>query len=413
MSVDSGLDSQAAMKRDMRWYDYIPINAYWFAPTTRNQELISLVIPLLAQRSVGEAGKGTYLGVIRLWALLAALLGQAPMGLLSDRSTSRCARRRPLIVVGTLAQLVVLTLIGISARLTGMVGFWVLFLSISCPCLPLIRPTLPSRGWSPTSYPRRIAGASGVKDLLELPLPKIFVSFVIAGLVTAGSLWGALTALMVVLVVCMLITMLVREEPLEEPPFKLSWKPILRLVVMVAAFTAIILGAGALVKAAMGHASDLSAGSARALVGTAGLLGMVTAVALGVWLSVRISIGGEAQKPPSFTWWVVNRLAFLVPVINLSGFVLFSLQEHIAGLRGDRAAGPAAMAVMFVCIFVLLTALPACWLPDRVGKKQLILIAGFLASGGVFLCLARPSLTMLYVGVSLIGAGAGAGAVGA
>jgi MFS family permease len=58
----------------------------------------------------------------------------------------------------------------------------------------------------------------------------------------------------------MLITMLVRETPLEAPPFDLPWRPILRLLVMVAAFTAIILGAGALDKVVMECASGLPAG---------------------------------------------------------------------------------------------------------------------------------------------------------
>jgi MFS family permease len=396
------------MKRDMRWYDYIPINAYWFALTTRAQVLTPLIIPLLVQRFVGEGEKGTYLGIIRLWALMFALLVQALMGLLSDRSTSRWGRRRPFIVAGTLAQLAVLTLIGFAAGLTGMTGYWVLFVLYILSMFASDTAHAATQGLIPDVVPEENRGrASGVKALLELPLPLIFVSFVVAGLVSAGNLWGALLVLMVVLVVCMLITMLVRETPLDKAPFELDWRPILRLLLMVAAFTIIILGAGALVKAVMDYAAGLSEGAAQALVGIAGLLGMVVAVALGVWVSIRISIGGEAQKRPSFTWWVINRLAFLVPAINLAGFVLFFLQERYAGLEGEKAAGPAARAVMFVGIFVLLTALPAGWLADRVGKKPLILVAGLLAAGGVFLFLAVPSLTMLYVGASLIGAGAG------
>jgi hypothetical protein len=54
------------VKRAIRWYDALPINAYWFGLTTRAQVLTPLVIPLLVQRFVGEGAKGTYVGVMRL-----------------------------------------------------------------------------------------------------------------------------------------------------------------------------------------------------------------------------------------------------------------------------------------------------------------------------------------------------------
>ena len=71
----------------LRWYDYILINIHWFSMTTRSNVLTPLVIPLLVQQFVGEETKGTYLGIIRLWALMAALLIQAITGILSDRTT--------------------------------------------------------------------------------------------------------------------------------------------------------------------------------------------------------------------------------------------------------------------------------------------------------------------------------------
>ena len=82
------------MKRATRWYDYITINIYWFALTTRSQVLAPLIIPLLVQQFVGEAVKGTYVGQIRLWALMTAVLVQSLMGIISDQSRSRWGRRR-------------------------------------------------------------------------------------------------------------------------------------------------------------------------------------------------------------------------------------------------------------------------------------------------------------------------------
>jgi len=115
------------MDRRLHWHDYLTINIYWFALTTRSQVLSPLIVPVLVQRFVGDAVKGTYVGRMRLWALMAAVLMQAAMGILSDRSTSRWGRRRPFIVIGTLGELAILALIGAVSGLEGMTGYWLLF----------------------------------------------------------------------------------------------------------------------------------------------------------------------------------------------------------------------------------------------------------------------------------------------
>src|SRR3972149_11774014 len=115
------------MSRALRWYDKITINIYWFALTARSQTLSPLVIPLLVQHFVGEELKGSAVGQIRLWALMTAVLVQALMGILSDRSTARLGRRRPFILIGTFGEVVVFILIGFSAGLSGENGYLALF----------------------------------------------------------------------------------------------------------------------------------------------------------------------------------------------------------------------------------------------------------------------------------------------
>ena len=61
------------MSRSLRWYDFITINIFFFGLTTLAQTN-GLVFPLLVQGFVGEAVKGAYLGQLRLWTLMAALL---------------------------------------------------------------------------------------------------------------------------------------------------------------------------------------------------------------------------------------------------------------------------------------------------------------------------------------------------
>jgi MFS family permease len=63
--------------------------------------------------------------------------------------------------------------------------------------------------------------------------------------------------------------------------------------------------------------------------------------------------------------------------------------------------------MMFVGVFILLTALPAGWLGDRIDKRILIAISGLLASIGTFVVVLTPGMEMLRVGACFIGAGGG------
>ena len=396
------------MIRPVRWYDYITINIYYFALTTRSQTISPLIIPLLVQQFVGDASKGSAVGTIRLWALMAAVLIQALMGMLSDRSTARWGRRRPFIVLGTFGELAVFTMIGFAAGLSGMTGYWVLFALYILSMLSSNTAHAATQGLIPDLVPEAMRGRfSGFKALLELPIPLIFVSFVMGKLVSKGNIWGALFALMAVLVVCMLLAMFVPEVPLEKSRFKLEWLPFGRLILMTAVFTVVILGMGALVKWFMGLPLGLTPVLAGVFTSITGILAMALAVAIGVLASLRIGIGKDVQYSPSFPWWVVNRLAFLVGSTNVATFLLFFLQERFASLRGEKAAGPAATITMFVGVFILLTALPSGWLADRLGKKSLVAAAGILATAGTAVIILIPAMTAIYVGGCMIGAGVG------
>jgi len=396
------------MQRVIRWYDYITINIYWFALTARSQVLTPLVIPLLVQQFVGEANKGTYVGILRLWALMIAILVQTLMGIVSDRSTLRWGRRRPFIFVGAVAEVFVLALMGLTAGLEGMTGLWTLFALYVLSMISSNIGHAATQGLIPDLVPDAMRGRfSGVKTLFDLPLPVIFVSFVIGKLVASGNLWGALFALIAVLIVCMAIAMLAPETPQKQPPFAVDWQPFLRLALMTAVFTVVILGVGALVSAVTHLSLAQDRQVALGVTGLVGLLGMAFAVGFGVWISLRVGLGEAERRNPSFTWWVITRLAFLVGGTNLAGFFVYFLQERFPELAGTKAAGPAANIVMFVGVFILLSALPSGWLADRFGKKLLSAVGALLAALGTFIVISIPSLNVIYAGGCLIGLGFG------
>ena len=88
----------------------------------------------------------------------------------------------------------------------------------------------------------------GLTSLFELPIPVIFVSFVIAPIVAKNQIFLALLVTSIVLVVSMAITMFVKEKPASKDREKIDWRPFVNLIWMTAAFTVVILGLGEVVK---------------------------------------------------------------------------------------------------------------------------------------------------------------------
>ncbi len=395
------------MSRLIRWYDYITFNVYFLGLTTLSQTM-GLITPLLVQQFVGETQKATYYGTFRLFTLMVALLAQALLGMFSDRSTASWGRRRPYIMIGTLATAVLTIMIGFTAGMEGMLGFWVLF------AIGLVQPVASNMSQAaeqaiiPDLVPDEKRGLfSGVKALLEIPLPLILVAFTVGRLVSKGNMWAGLLLAVGVLLVTMLLTMLIPEKPLKEAPTPMDWRPLVRLLAMTAVFTLIILGSGQVVRLVSGLLKDITSPTTLFIVmGLFGLAGMLVAVAMGVWLSVRISLGNSARENPSFTWWVINRLAFLVGAVNLSTFAVYFLQARLGYVK-EAAAAPASQLILFVGLFILISTLPAGWLTDRFGEKRMVMIAGLVAVVGTIIALSIPSLPVIYVGGCIIGIAAG------
>jgi MFS family permease len=394
------------MARLIRWYDYITFNIYFFGLTTLSQTM-GLVTPLLVQQFVGETQKATYYGTFRLFTLMVALLAQALMGLLSDRSTISWGRRRPFILVGTLVTGALTILIGFTAGMEGMGGFWILFAIGLVQAVASNMGQAAEQGIIPDLVPDETRGRfSGVKALLEIPLPLILVAFTVGRLVSKGNMWAGLLIAVGVLVITMLLTMLVPEKPIQEAS-PMDWEPFLRLFAMTGVFSIIIWSSRLMVNLASYILRDITSSIILfVIMGLVGLVGMLVAVALGVWISVRISIGGKARENPSFTWWVINRLAFLVGAVNLSTFAIYFLQARL-GYEKEAAAAPASRLILFVGLFILISTLPAGWLTDRFGERRMVAIAGLVAVVGTVIALSIPSLPVIYVGGCIIGVSAG------
>lgn len=395
------------MERPIRWFDYINVNIYWLGLTSLSQTMTPLVIPLLVQQFVGEQFKGTYYGTLRLWTLMTALLVQSLMGMLSDRSALRWGRRRPFILMGTIGVVAVLILVGFSANLEGMAGYWVLFALVIFQMATSNTAHAAQQGLIPDLIPEEQRGRfSAVKAIFELPLPVIIVSFTIGRLVSTGNLWDGLLVLIGILLLTMAITMTVPEKKHTRTLSPLDWKPLFRLILMTAAFTLIIFSLGRAVNLFSSFAHNLLHPGAAIFLGLTGGAAMLAAIVAGVWASIRIGLGNRLAGNHSFTWWVINRLLFLAGSTNLASFIVYFLQARL-GFVAEKAASPAATLLMFVGVFILISALPSGWLADRFGRKPLVALSGLAAAAGTLWVILASSLSLIYIGGMIIGMASG------
>jgi MFS family permease len=394
------------MKQRYHWYDYITINIYWLGLNMMNQTMSPLVVPLLVQKFVGEENKATYYGNLRLWSLMVALLIQSLMGLLSDHSHLRFGRRRPFILIGTLADLIIIAGIGFSAGLEGLTGYWILFILVVLLNISSNTAQGAIQGLIPDLVPENQRGRfSGVKAFMELPLPLIIISFTVGKMVKGGDYWGGIIIMMAVLAVSMILTMLVRETPPPRYSRPIEWKRLIRLGMMTGFFTIIILLMREIVRY-LGNvfASVMDIQILTITMGAIGSLAMLVTVVIGVWGSIKIS--NSQSLNDSFTWWVVNRLAFLVGAFNLSSFIVYFIQARF-GYAAEKAAGPATTLTMVIGICVLLTAIPAGWLTDKLNRKLLVGVSGVAAVFGTLIAIIIPDLYVLYIAGAIIGIATG------
>ncbi|MBL6983718.1 MAG: MFS transporter, partial [Anaerolineales bacterium] len=354
------------------------------------------------QRFISPEQQGTYYGNMRLYSLMIALLVQALAGMLSDRSMAKWGKRRPYILIGSLFNGIILIAMGASPT------YWILFTTVVLSQVASNVAHGAQQGLIPDLVPEDRRGRfSGIKAVLEL-LPVIIIALTIGPMIANGNMWGGIGVAVLILLLTAGITMFVREKPLVEKLEPLDWKPFGRLVGMTLVFLLVILFSGEVVRFIGKLIDSASALSTQLIVmGLVGLAGMMFAVILGVYGSVQVSIGRQAaSENPAFTWWVINRLAFLVGANNLSTFAVYFLQGRL-GFEGDAAAGPASQLKLVVGVLILVFALPSGWLADKIGRKLLVAISGILATAGTVILLLAPTMTVITIGGSIVGAGIG------
>ncbi len=385
--------------RRLTWFDHIPININWFALALRAQVLSGFVVPLLVQTFVGEGQKGSYFGSLRLWSLMVALLSQAAFGLLSDNFRSRLGRRRPFILVGEVGQVLVLLVMVWIAGQSGPAGYTLLFAASMASMAFSNMSQAGTQGLIPDLVPQDQRGlTSGVKTLLEVPLPLALVALFLGPMVGRGELTRVLLFTALAALACMGVTMLVREKSTAGSPVVRNLRPLLSLVLMTAVFTATILGLGWAVRvslAALGEGSRLPA----VLLGT---LAMVLAVVVGVAGSLAVHQDRGVRRNRPFMAWIIARLAALVALNSVTTFLLYFIQDKYRIPAGEAAALVARLPVV-VGGFVLAFGLVAGRLADRYDRRLLTALGALLGGLGVGVLVLGQAVNTLYVAAGVIG----------
>jgi MFS family permease len=211
------------MKR-LSLLNLLSLNAYWLGLSFMWSALHPIILPAVLLNMVPETQKNTYLGLLTFVGLIIAMIIQPLSGAWSDRWSSRWGRRRPLMLLGTLFDLLFLAVLGWFGGLLWVVlGYLGLQLSSNIAHGP-------AQGLLPDRVPPAQLGlASGIKNLMDMG--GIIAASLLAGRLLdpqAGNLPVVIVVVMAALMAPALITLLgAREQPSQPHPAS-SANPTLR-----------------------------------------------------------------------------------------------------------------------------------------------------------------------------------------
>ena len=220
------------MRKIAAW-ELFTLNAYYFGLSYLWNSLHVILLPTILLLYVPNDQKNTVLGLLTAAGMVIAMIVQPIAGAVSDRWASRWGRRRPLILSGTLLDLVFLGILGLAGGVPGLaIGYIGLQFSSNTAHGPL-QGLLPDR--VPSDQLGRGSAWKSALDMLGLIAASLLMGrFLLAD----GSNWAASIAVVAaVLIVSAGITLAgSREEdsrhqvstgPLRVPVaemFKVDWK---------------------------------------------------------------------------------------------------------------------------------------------------------------------------------------------
>ena len=327
--------------------DYVKLTVLGLGLSGLWTSLHSIVLPVRLLDFVPEAMKNSYLGYMTFAGLLLAMVVQPVVGGASDRAGFRWGRRRPFILAGIVASLVLLPGIGLFGSYAAVfAGYCLLQIATNTAQGPY-------QGLLPDLAPAGRRGvASGVKSLLELAggvgLARLAAYFM-DRYAPGGEeywLWLTLSALGAVLLVTALVTLLtVREAPgvrQERPPL---------------------------------------------------LAGIID--------SFRVDV----RRSGVFLRFLVARGLLTIPGVILQTFALYYISDVVGT---DNPAEMTANLLIAVGAGLIGIVWVAGRLSDRIGRKPILVASGLVGALGVGILYAAGTTAQLMIAGAVIGIASGA-----
>jgi MFS family permease len=330
------------MKR-LKLPDLLVLNLYWVGISFKWNTLHVLLLPALLLQYVPEGQKNTALGLLTFGGLVVAMLVQPLSGAWSDRWQSAWGRRRPLILAGTLAELVFLAVLGwmggLAWLVVGYFGLQVFSNLAHGPAQGLLPDRVP---------PAQLGAASAVKNLLDM-----------VGLVVASLWMGRLIA----------------------PDGSNPALPVTVILVVVVASTLVTL-LGVRERSSLPAAPPQSA----------------------ALQSAEPPPTSSLRPSPAYAWLLASRFAFLLSIYMIQAFAQYYVRDVLQAPNPVQLTGDLLAALtLALIVFALLGG----WLGDRLGHRRLLAAASVVGTlGCLLLLLARTPLALLAYG-SVLGAAVG------
>jgi len=139
------------------------------------------------------------------------------------------------------------------------------------------------------------------------------------------------------------------------------------------------------------------------------VVAMIVAVVAGVWSGAYATLGRDARRQSSFTWWVVNRLLFLAAATSFQGFLPFFLM-YAFKVDAEKAASMNGTLMTVIGLFIMLSAFAGGWVSDRFGKRRVVALSGLVSAVGACMVLGAiwvPNMAIIYAAGGVIGLGVG------
>ena len=345
-TVEGHAGEQAA---GLRWLSVL--TAYYFGLSVTWGSLTTIVLPRLVEQLVPAAIKTSALSLIAGLQAIVAIVVQPISGSASDRLVTPWGRRRPLMVVGVVAQLVLLIVLALSG------SYWAILVVMLCIEVASNTAQGPYQGLLPDLVPRGRRGlASGF----------------LGGAQMAGQVVGVAVAGVLV---------------------------VAGHVALAVAFTAASLGLGTLITVAgveerggrsgEPHLPGLrwhAAGMGRFLDPSRWRRAVRTVV-LEVW-------GGDVLEQRDYLWLLGSRLAILMATGTLQPFVYYYLEDSIGlGNQAGTLVAPLAGAVVLVA---LIAAVPGGAMTARWGRVRTVALSSVSGAVGAVAFAVAPSYLSLF-----------------